>query len=99
MTAPLARFWLTASEGCIPVCCAAQFLHARSSDWNTSKGFPGPGITITLGPVGMVAQPPRAAAARSKTRAFPRFIFLTPYYLGGAGCGSTFIQPPGHSLT
>jgi hypothetical protein len=28
-----------------------------SSAWNCSKGFPGGGITITLGPVGIVAHP------------------------------------------
>jgi hypothetical protein len=71
-----------------------------SSDWNTSKGLPGEGITMTLGPVGMVAQPPSKTPAKSKTSFIARFIFVYPlYYWDGAGCGNTFIQPPGQLFT
>jgi hypothetical protein len=55
-----------------PACWLAHCLQAASSDWNTSKGFPGPGNTLTLGPVGTVAQALNVNAAinNSKTFAF-----------------------------
>jgi hypothetical protein len=49
---------LAASPGVVPVCWYANCLHTASSTWNCSKDFPLPGRTITLGPVGTVAQAP-----------------------------------------
>src|SRR5205823_3184189 len=36
----------------------AHWRQAASSSWNCSRGFPLPGSTITLGPVGTVLQAP-----------------------------------------
>lgn len=53
------------SWGESPICCRAHCLHVWSSAWNRSNGFPGVGITITLGPVGTVAHPTISARAKN----------------------------------
>src|ERR1700693_3864315 len=50
---------LAACPGVVPVCWYAHCRHRASSAWNCSKDLPPPGRTITLGPVGTVAQAPR----------------------------------------
>src|SRR4030042_2148231 len=54
--------------GGAPICCAAHCRHAESSTWNSSKGLCGAGSTITLGPVGTVAQPPNTNNAINTNR-------------------------------
>ena len=49
---------LAACPGVVPVCWYAHCRHTTSSVWNCSKDLPPPGRTITLGPVGTVAQAP-----------------------------------------
>jgi hypothetical protein len=70
------------------------------SAWNTSNGFPDPGKTITLGPVGRVAQPLSASADNTERPRRQRVGSIFPSYRsGGFGDGTTCIHPPGHSLT
>jgi hypothetical protein len=70
------------------------------STWNTSNGFPGAGSTITLGPVGSVAQPLSASADNTERPRKRRVRSIFPSYRsGGTGDGTTCIHPPGHSLT
>src|SRR5208283_5783315 len=74
-SAPVARFWLAVPLGDVPpICCWAHCLHVASSAWNASKGFPGPGITATLGPVGMVAHPESITTTENSRT--PRFQFM-----------------------
>jgi len=48
--------WVAASSGATPIWSRAYCRHPASSAWKTSKGFPGAGHTITLGPWGTTAQ-------------------------------------------
>ena len=77
IAAPPVRFWLTTPAGVAPVWSAAQFLQARSSDWNTSKDFPVDGSTITLGPVGIVAHALKIKTAANITRKRVDFILAS----------------------
>jgi hypothetical protein len=74
---------LTLSLASVPTCWLAHCLQAASSDWNTSKGFPGPGITLTLGPAGIVAQPVNATKAKSNKKIPFKFILPCPPLLPG----------------
>jgi hypothetical protein len=98
-SAPTAVFWFAGAPGIAPICCAAHCLQTASSAWNCSKGFPGAGMTITLGPVGNVAHPPKTSAARKEKRLRVRSISHHSYRPGEAGEGTTFIQALGHCLT
>jgi len=51
--------WLAACPGVVPACWYAHCRQMASSAWNCSNDLPPPGRTITLGPVGTVAQAPR----------------------------------------
>jgi hypothetical protein len=59
-TAPAAVLFSIASWGESPICCSAQRLHDASSCLKSSNGFPAAGATMTLGPVGTVAQADKA---------------------------------------
>ena len=52
----------------IPADCSANCRHAASSAWKCSNGLPVPGSTITLGPVGTVAQAPSKIASGAVSR-------------------------------
>ena len=67
---------------------------------NTSKGFPGAGITVTFGPVGVVAHPLSTTSAKNMRR--PRFQFMLcylPSFPGWGGVGTTLVHPPGQLAT
>jgi hypothetical protein len=61
----------------MPIDCSAHLRHFASSVWNWSKGFPGAGITRTLGPVGMVTHPETAIMTTLAIISIIRFIFVT----------------------
>jgi len=63
--APATVVFAEAVSVVVPVCCAAHWRHTASSNWNCSKLLPVPGKTITLGPVGTLAQ---AVANRATVR-------------------------------
>jgi hypothetical protein len=50
----------------LPICRSAHLRQLASSAWNTSNGLPGAGSTITLGPVGTVAQPASASSSKAE---------------------------------
>ena len=83
--APLTRVWLALSTGSPPTCWLAHCRQTASSDWNTSKGFSGPGHTMTLGPVGIVAQALNATKANSKRKIPFMFMLAYPLLLAGRG--------------
>jgi hypothetical protein len=55
----------------------AYWRHDDSSAWNWSKFFCGPGITMTLGPLGTVAHPATASAAASGIKAIRLFMMFS----------------------
>jgi hypothetical protein len=76
-TAPLRALLLAVSLGDVPpICCWAHCLQTASSVWNTSKGFPGPGSTAILGPVGTDAHPTRPASTKHIGTTRLQFIVL-----------------------
>src|SRR5215472_8179933 len=106
-TVPIAALvtplWLAACPGDVPVCTEAHCRHATSSAWNSSKVFPPPGSTITLGPVGTLAHAPtNSGTATSKPisrldMSSILAVWDVPQCVGG--CGETGCQPPGQSWT
>src|SRR5207247_3767903 len=71
MAAPPTALVVAACPVVVPAACDANCRQIASSDWKTSNGFPVPGKTMTLGPVGTVAQavnrsavPPASSADR-----------------------------------
>ena len=64
---PPTTFSLTVRLAFQPVLSSAHWRHEASSVWNTSKGLFCPGMTSTLGPGGIVAQPTNKIAARHST--------------------------------
>src|SRR5277367_2390148 len=44
--------------------CWANCLQTDWSYWNASNGLPGPGMTLTVGPIGVCAQAPATGSAR-----------------------------------
>jgi hypothetical protein len=81
------RLWRAHSypNGSGPARSLAHFLQTASSDWNSSKGFPGPGDTVTLGPVGIPAQALNATTAKSNRKIPFKFILACPPLLVGRG--------------
>jgi hypothetical protein len=75
IAAPATAVFVDAWPVVVPVCCAAHCRHVASSIWNCSKFFPVPGSTMTLGPVGTVAQ----AVLKTATAKHPlmALIFIT----------------------
>jgi hypothetical protein len=61
--------------------------------------LPVPGITITLGPVGMVVHAPNARSASADETRMKEFMVNYPNIQPDGGCGVTRCHPPGHSLT
>jgi hypothetical protein len=74
MTAPVSVVLSPTAPVVIPACCEAQFRHVASSIWKCSNGFPLPGRTITLGPLGTVAQPVKSTSPASGTSTDRLFI-------------------------
>src|SRR5204863_72899 len=66
--APVTKLSVAAFLVVMPADWSAHWRQAASSAWNCSKGFPVPGRTITLGPVGMVAQAPSSTASGAARR-------------------------------
>jgi len=66
--APVTKLSVAAFLVVMPADWSAHWRQATSSAWNCSKGFPVPGRTITLGPVGMVAQAPSSTASGAARR-------------------------------
>jgi hypothetical protein len=64
MAALLTAASVEACPGVVPACALAHCRQTASSVWNCSKVFPWPGRTITLGPVGIVAQALSPTTAR-----------------------------------
>lgn len=61
----------------------AHCRQTASSDWNVSNGLSRSGSTITLGPVGIVAQPPNTATARHNIRhRLNSMLQLPPLWIG-----------------
>jgi len=67
ITAPPTVLSVAVLSAVVPICCEAHWRQSASSAWNCSKLLLLPGSTMTLGPVGMVAQPTSSTRAAQGT--------------------------------
>src|SRR5262249_54072793 len=77
MVAPPTVFDTAASPGDTPLWRSAHGRHASPSPWNPSNGSPGPGSTITLGPVGAVTHAPTRGTSKIRNTAVRLSTALT----------------------
>jgi len=87
--------WVAASCGATPIWDCAYCRHPASSAWKTSKGFPGAGHTITLGPWGTTAQ---ALSTPIPSSSKPHLMY-TPVLLLPRRGEDTRPFPPSHCGT